>query len=169
MGRHQCHLIVVAALLKLQHLFLTFVELLLPMSFFFVFLSLRTLQYNCSVACASVEYKQLTGRRIKFLVLLTFTFALRTNPLLLFSISTTISNLHLCVSTTSSPITITSSSFITAAPLPKLLQLSRRPSKYSRYYTDQKFSATICNAHFLFHKSLPLITPKSISSTILFS
>ena len=132
MGWHQCHLIVVSALLQLQHLFLTFVKLLLTMSFFFVFLSLRILQYHYSVVCTSVGYKQLTGRRIKFLVLLTFTFASRTNPSLLFSNSTTIANLSMSRHQT----------------LPKLLQLfSRRLSKYSRYHTDQKCSTIFCNIH----------------------
>ena len=154
MGWHQCHLIVVSALLQLQHLFLTFVKLLLPMSFFFVFLSLLILQYNYSVVCTSVGYKQLTRGRIKFLVLLTFTFASRTNPSLPFSNSTTISNLPMSRHQT----------------LPKLLQFfSRRPSKYSRYHNDQKCSTIFCNVHSFSHKSLPLITPKSISSAILFS
>ena len=154
MGWYQCHLIVVATAASLFEGVTS--EELLPTSFFFVFFRLRILQCNCSAARTSVGYKQLTGRRITLLVLPTFTFALRTNLSLLFINSNTIPNLHLCLGTTSSPITTTLPTFITAAPLPKLLQLcSPRPLKYSQYHTDQKCSTTFCNAIFLSHKSLP--------------
>ena len=60
------------------------------------------------MAHTSFGYKRLTGRRIS----------------LLFINSTTILNLHFCVSTTPSSITKTSLTFITAAPLTKLLIFS---------------------------------------------
>ena len=90
---------------------------------FFVFLTLRILQYNCSVVSTSVGYKQLIGRRITFLVLPTFTFTPRTNLSLLFIDSTTISNLHLCRGNTSSPITKTY--------YQPLLQLLLYPNSYN--------------------------------------
>ena len=104
---------------------------------------------NSSVARTSVGYKQLTERRMTFLVLPTFTFPPPTNPSLLFINSSTILNLHLCLGTTSFPVTTTLPTFTETASLLKLLQLySRRLSKYSWHHTDQN-----ARLHFAAHIS----------------